>query len=85
MKKAEIYAKEVGVINNNDELGKRELLLLIREIQENAIKETVEECANSAKLTYARYWEGIERGYEMQARVDKSSILEVADKLIKEL
>ncbi len=82
MKRAEIYAKEVGVINNNDELEKRELLLLIREIQEATIRETVKECLNTC--AYVNY--PMEDDRRLCGEITtKESILSVADKLIKEL
>ena len=65
----------------------RELLLeIIKEIQIDAIKETVQACADNADADYTitDNFDPV-TGEDIKVYVIKSSILEVADKLIKKL
>ena len=68
----------------------------IKQAQEDAIRETVKECANQAYMKFIGYEEvpiqllsGYERGNGFIQKegwtIDTQSILSVADKLIKEL
>ena len=92
MKKARDYAIEWSLNNNNDQIDKQDFIAAVKQIQEDAIKETVKECNNYAKVrvvenalieegeTYSSYDDGVFTFF-----VDDQSILSIADKLIKEL
>ena len=69
MKKAEEYFQECFQNNRN-------IIDTIKQVQEDTIRETIEEFSITQKL---KYYAG-ESGY-----LDKETILSVADKLIKEL
>lgn len=102
MKKAEEIAvenhlfKSVDVIYDNFALQitrdcyvqtSRNIIRAIKQAQEDAIRETVKECANSAKTREAtEFWSGqVWDDGPLPIIVDKNSILSIADKLIKEL
>lgn len=78
MKKAEEYLDGIWEteFNGLDELDYFNILAIIKRVQEEAIRETVKECANSATLE----WDFVHG-----TSIDKNSILSIADKLIKEL
>ena len=92
MKKARDYAIEWSLNNNNDQIDKQDFIAAVKQIQEDAIKETVKECNNYAKVRvvenalieegeiYSSYDDGVFTFF-----VDDQSILSIADKLIKEL
>ena len=61
---------------SGEPLTQESVIECIRMVQEDVIRNTVEECAQSAKLVECD---------PMEFYVDKQSILSVADKLIKEL
>ena len=88
MKKAEEYIPKVCAVeeilhssSNKPFWSKEFILKIIKQIQIDTIKETVQACADNADadITFV----GNNRHYEVY--VIKSSILKVADKLIKEL
>ena len=101
MKKASDYFNHTNIIVHYDQVTiDRNLLLdIIKEIQIDTIKETVKTCADSAilkgkqKSQHGKYrkWQNIKEeevdlfSYEVQYFVYTDSILEVADKLIKDL
>ena len=95
MKKAEEYLKQLFQEPYNLEEGSIEydFLQVIKEVQRDAIKETCQACADNADadVTLLGWLEENKEEYNLQAGQDyevyviKSSILEVADKLIKEL
>lgn len=62
------------------------IIKVIKEVQEEAIKETVKECAENAKA-YSIYPNHVnnEDGEMEFFDVNRNSILSIADKLIKEL
>lgn len=84
------YLNAYNVVINRDTL-----LEIIREIQIDTIKETAQACANSAEadVTFCGWLaeeslksgEPFEEDEDYEVYVIESSILEVADKLIKEL
>jgi len=74
MKKANEYL--IGCEHDGSFIPAGEVKRLIKLAQENAIKETVNECAENADT---RYIPGV------GDLIDKQSILSVADRLIKEL
>ena len=77
MKKAEDYFDIMSSLIYMDcDEHRDEAYKLIRIVQEDTIRDAVEECAENAELDSDSY----ENIY-----VDKNSILSVADKLIKEL
>ena len=87
---------EVKYLDGYDIHINRELLLeIIKEIQIDTIKETVQACADNADadVTFQGWLaeeslksgEPFEEGEDYEVYVIESSILEVADKLIKEL
>ena len=82
MKKTEEYLEELFEEPFNLEEGNIEydFYKIIKEAQEDAIRETVKECAKKAECIYI----GTE-GHNDIFIVDKESIFAVADKLIKEL
>ena len=55
-----------------------DLIEVIKIVQKETIKETVQECAENVKL----YFIDLEQS---EQEIDKNSILSIADKLIKEL
>jgi hypothetical protein len=69
------YDNGYNVVINRDEL-----LNILRQIQIDTIRETVQACADSVMLKFED-----DKNKLMHVIVNKSSILEVADKLIKEL
>lgn len=73
--------------SNTNNLLMGEIYDLIKKVQEEVIRETVEECANSAITREAvEYWSGqVWDDGPLPIVVDKNSILSIADKLIKEL
>ena len=77
MRKAEDYLKEINSLTLREDLYK-----IGKQMQEDAIREAVKECANSACVIGGQsnilYMTPL-------GRVDRYSILSVADKLIKEL
>jgi len=75
MKKANEYIKNWSFY---DKIPTKELEAIIKLAQEDAIRETVKECAESAKL----YFVDLE---QTEVEIDGQSILSVADKLIKKL
>ena len=81
MKRAEEYLKQLFEEPFNLEEGSIEddFLQVAKQIQIDAIKATVQACADNADADYA-YQDG-----NIEVYVIKSSILEVADKLIKKL
>ena len=92
MKKAREYAIEWSLNNNNDQIDKQDFIAAVKQIQEEAIRETVKECNKYAEIrvvenalieegeTYSSYDDGVFTFF-----VDDKSILSIADKLIKEL
>ena len=77
MKKAEEYFKDFCLPSNQELLQvKYDVILLLKRAQEDAIRETVKECADNAETVYVCAGNSI---------VDKNSILSVADKLIQQL
>ena len=87
---------EVKYLDGYDIHINRELLLeIIKEIQIDTINETAQACANSAEanITFCGWLaeeslksgEPFEEGEDYEVYVIESSILSVADKLIKEL
>lgn len=83
MKKPEKYFEDFCLPSNDDLLRvKYDVLLLIKQVQIDAIKETCKRCSDEAEMTGISYRNDKSiTDYE----VDKNSILSVADKLIKEL
>lgn len=86
MKKAEDLCKELNWIIDSDP-GRYDLFIgliqpLIKLAQEDAIRETVGECAKNVLLDYPDW---MDCGEELEVKINKHSILSVADKLIKEL
>ena len=81
MKKAEDY-----LINMLQPFYRGELIEVIKQVQIDTIKETCQVCADNADADYIVI-DCFDRttGEDIEAYVIKSSILEVADKLIKEL
>ena len=69
------YDNGYNVVINRDEL-----LNILRQIQMDTIRETAQACTDSAMLKFED-----DKDKLMHVIVNKSSILEVADKLIKEL
>ena len=59
-------------------INKMDLIEVIKIVQKETIKETVQECAENVKL----YFIDLEQS---EQEIDKNSILSIADKLIKEL
>ena len=87
---------KVEYLNAYNVVINRDLLLeIIKEIQIDAISETAQACANSAEadVTFCGWLaeeslksgEPFEEGEDYEVYVIESSILSVADKLIKEL
>ena len=87
---------KVEYLNAYNVVINRELLLeIIKEIQIDTIKETVQACADNADadITFcgwlaeesSKSGEPFEEGEDYEVYVIESSILEVAEKLIKEL
>jgi len=98
MKKIENYFKDVELnidyLNAYNVIIDRNILLnIIKQIQTDTIKETVQYCADNleASVSFIRWPEENKEEYNFQAGQDyevyviKSSTLECADKLIKEL
>jgi len=83
MKKSEDYFDIMSSLIYMDcDEHRDEAYKLIRIVQKDTIRDTVEECANEAEMT------GISYGNDKSItdyEVNKDSILSVADKLIKEL
>ena len=87
MKRAEEY-----LLTKLQPFYRKELIDIIKQVQEDTIRETVKECNNYAKVrvvenalieegeTYSSYDDGVFTFF-----VDDQSILSIADKLIKEL
>jgi formylmethanofuran dehydrogenase subunit A len=95
MKKAEEYIELKTRHNSNlPEYGysidKVDALEIIKQVQIDAIKETVKECVKNAKIEFSNFkgtWESNDVSVDefTDASVSKNSILLVADKLIKKL
>ena len=96
MKKAEDIASELfnGLIGSTYE--RKIIVKNIKQIQEDAIRETAKLCSESAQLSYAQYNcelpEYCEEPFnctcderENWHYIDRNYILDVGDKLIKEL
>jgi len=84
MRKAKDIIK--GCEHDGSYIPVNEVLRLIKLAQEDAIRETVQACADNAETEEIEVSESIHGGSSyIYSIVDKSSILEVADKLIKEL
>ena len=69
------YLNAYNVVINRDTL-----LEIIKEIQTDTINESVQSCADNAKFKFEDNKDKL-----MHVIINKSSILEVAEKLIKEL
>lgn len=85
MKKAEDYLQEsFGWSNESQELTwyVKSWKDFIKRIQEEAIRETVQECANSACVIGNK---SSVQYFTQVGSVDRNSILSIADKLIREL
>jgi hypothetical protein len=79
MKKAEEYFNDFCSPSNQELLQvKYDVILLLKRVQEDAIRKTVKECCEYATITYPKYED---ENYE----VDEQSILSVADRLIQQL
>ena len=67
-------------------INRNELLNILRQIQIDTIRETTQACADNADADYTitDNFDPV-TGEDIEVYVIKSSILEVADKLIKEL
>ena len=90
MKRAEEYLKQLFEEPFNLEEGgiEDDFLQIVKQIQIEAIKATVQACADNAEAAVNFIGFGKECQFdasEYEVYVIKSSILEVADKLIKEL
>ena len=85
MKKTEEYLEELFEEPFNLEEGNIEydFYKIIKEAQEDAIRETVKECAKNAKVLHYPYRQMLTG--QPSYFVDENSILSVADKLIEEL
>jgi len=90
MRKAEEIAKKYK--NLVVAVTKEEFIRVIKQIQLEAIDEAVKRCAESVEFTYAAYEYEIPKGSDFVGDIeygwhyiDKSSILKVADQLLKEL
>jgi len=81
MKKAEIII--IGCEHDGSFIPINEVLRLIKQAQEYAIRETVKECVEQARMK--EVWEGNTGREYCDTIIDANSILSVADKLIKEL
>lgn len=83
MKKAYEYLDEIESIEfpQSDDMFHRNSVVekLIKQIQEDVIRETVQECAENAEI------EEYDEHFQYSPHVNKNSILSIADKLIKEL
>ena len=87
----EIFEKELS----GEPLYQEAIIEIIKQVQIETIRETVKVCADNAEAdVYFKGWlaeeslksgESFEEGEDYEVYVIKSSILEVADKLIKEL
>lgn len=95
MKKAEEYLNDLQPIDFNPKFLSAAIKRIIRLAQEDAIRETVKECAENVLLSIDDIVEKSNgQSYlvvdgnhysETFINIDKQSILSVADKLIKEL
>ena len=85
MKKAEEYINDFwGKIPETCLISEYDIKLVIKYAQIDAIKATVQACANNADAGYI-FIGNRDENSDIEIYVIKSSILEVADKLIKEL
>jgi hypothetical protein len=73
------YDNGYNVVINRDEL-----LNILKQIQIDTIRETTQACADNAEADYV-FTGNRDENSDIEIYVIKSSILEVADKLIKEL
>ena len=64
---------------------KEEIIEWIRQAQLDAIDETVKLCAEKADIDLIQEWEGIETGYKNKVTVSKTSILNCAEILKKQI
>ena len=90
MKKVRDYAVEWSLNNDNDEINKQDFIAAVKQIQEEAIRETVKECAENVlillePLNGKPYTDKSIFTYATLISPDKNSILSIADKLIREL
>ena len=91
MKKTEEYIPKVCAVeeilhsNSNKPFWSKEFILkIIKQTQVDTIRETVQTCADNADAGYI-FIGNRDENSDIEVYVIKSSILEVADKLIKEL
>ncbi len=85
MKKAEEYVNDFwGEAPIGDIVSHYDICEVIKRVQADAIKETCQACAENADADYT-FTGNRDENSDIEVYVIKSSILEVADKLIKEL
>jgi hypothetical protein len=92
MKKVDEYIKDFwGEIkpdltdSYNRFISVYDIKMIMRRIQEDAIRDTVKECSENAETYEYPYMDGCSNCGHTATLIDRQSILLLADKLIKEL